>query len=125
MVSSQIDLELDVRATCVAVTDETITVDLEDGRTVVVPTAWYPRLVHATPKERQNYVISPSGIEWPDVEADFSIRGILLGRKSGEGNASFEYWLSHRKKGKRVTVMDFLAKRARERERGKLKKRAA
>ena len=107
---SSIDVldQLDIRATGVTVTDETITVDLEDGRSVSVPTAWYPRLKHATPKERANYEILPFGVEWPDVEADFSIRGILLGHKSGESRECFKYWLDNRKKGRRVTVEEWL-----------------
>jgi hypothetical protein len=105
------ELEEKVRATSVQVTDETITVDLEDGRTISVPTAWYPRLVYATPKERANYEIASFGVSWPDVEADFSIRGILLGRKSGESPECFKFWLDHRKKGRRVTVEQWLRRR--------------
>lgn len=125
MASSNLEHELNVRATGVKVTDQTITVELEDGRSVVVPTAWYPRLLHATPKERRNYEISPFGIEWPDVEADFSIRGLLLGRKSGECNASLDYWLENRKKGKRTTVEEFLKKQSKERQRGRQRRHAA
>ena len=125
MASSNSELELSVRATGVVVTDQTITVDLDDGRSVVVPTAWYPRLSYATRKERLNYEISPFGIEWPDVEADFSIRGILLGRKSGEGSASLSYWLENRKKGKRTTVEEFLSKVSKEKRRGRQKRHAA
>ena len=125
MASSNSDLELNVRATGVVVTDQIITVDLDDGRSVVVPTVWYPRLSYATRKERLNYEISPFGIEWPDVEADFSIRGILLGRKSGEGSASLSYWLENRKKGKRTTVEEFLSKVSKEKRRGRQKRHAA
>jgi len=96
------------RATSVQVTDATISVELEDGRTIVVPTEWYPRLVHATAKERENYEIDGVGVVWPDVEADFSIRGLLLGRMSGESLASFKYWLDARKKGRKATLMDFV-----------------
>lgn len=111
MSSSTVDAELDVRATGVTVTDETITVELDDGRTVSMPTAWCPRLLHATPQERANYEIRPLGIEWPDVEADFSIRGLLLGRKSGESPACFNYWLENRRQGRRVTVEQWLNQR--------------
>ena len=100
-----------VKASSVAVTDETITVDLEDGRTIVVPTKWFPRLLHATSKERTNYEIDSVGVSWPDIEADFSIRGLLLGRKSGESRQSFEFWLNARRKGKKVTVQDFFDSR--------------
>jgi hypothetical protein len=111
MTSSLADDKLEARATDVRVTDETISVELEDGRTIIVPTAWIPRLQHATDEERKNFKIGPWGIEWPDIEADTSIRGLLLGNKSGENPESFKYWLDNRKKGKRVSVMDWLATR--------------
>jgi hypothetical protein len=111
MTSSLADNKLEARATDVRVNDETISVDLEDGRTISVPTVWIPRLQHATDAERKNFTIGPWGIEWPDVEADASIRGLLLGNKSGENPESFKYWLDNRRKGKRVSVMDWLATR--------------
>ena len=107
MVSSVSELETP-QATSVVVTDETVTVDLEDGRTITVPTEWYPRLLHATKAERANYEIDDVGVRWPAVDADFSIRGLLLGRKSGECPESFKFWLDARKKGRKVTLMDFV-----------------
>jgi hypothetical protein len=111
MSSLAAELEQTVMASSVQVTDEQITVDLEDGRTISIPTAWYPRLLNATAKERANYEISSFGVTWPDVEADFSIRGILLGRKSGESPECFKFWLDNRKKGRRVTVEQWLSQR--------------
>ena len=111
------EIDESVRATSVQVTDDTIAVELEDGRTVSVPTSWYPRLLHATPDERANYEIDSVGVTWPDVEADFSIRGILLGRKSGESAESFKFWLDNLKKGRRVTVEQWLELKRRERQR--------
>jgi hypothetical protein len=99
------------RATSVKVTDETISVELEDGRTIVVPTEWFPRLIHATAAERAKYEIDEVGVRWPEVDADFSIRGLLLGRMSGESPASFKYWLDARKKGRKTTLMDFVKSR--------------
>ncbi|HEY8746667.1 MAG TPA: DUF2442 domain-containing protein [Tepidisphaeraceae bacterium] len=107
MSSSTTELET-ARATLVEVTGETITIDLEDGRTVVVPTEWYPRLVHGTSEEWANYEITSVGVMWPDLDADFSIRGVLLGRKSGESPASFKFWLHARRHGKKVTLIDFV-----------------
>ena len=115
MTSLAAELEQIVKALSARVTDATITVELEDGRTISVPTAWYPRLLHATAKERANYEIGEVGIIWPDVEADFSIRGLLLGRKSGESPDCFRFWLDNRKKGKKVTVEQYLAQRRQER----------
>ena len=62
-------------------TDDTISVDLVDGRTIVVPLAWYPRLLDATPGERQNWSISGAGygIHWPDIDEDLSTDGLLRG----------------------------------------------
>jgi hypothetical protein len=109
MSSSATELELGTaRATSVDVRDETITVDLEDGRTIVVPTEWYPRLLHATATERANYEIDGAGVTWPELDADFSIRGLLLGRKSGESPASFKFWLDARRRGKKATLRDFV-----------------
>ena len=65
----------------VHVTDETVSVDLIDGRTIVVPLAWYPRLLEATPEQRQNWRVSGAGysIHWPDVDEDLSAEGLLRG----------------------------------------------
>ena len=111
MSSLATELDETVQATSVVVTDETISVDLVDGRSLSVPTEWYPRLVQATVKERANYEIDEVGIRWPGVEADCSIRGLLLGRKSGESPASFKFWLDARRRGKKVTVERFLKAR--------------
>jgi len=123
--SSVAELERAIRAKSVAVSDEAITVKLEDGRSVSVPTKWYPRLVHATATERANYEIDSYGITWPDVEADFSIRGILLGQKSGESAASLKFWLNHRRKGRKVTVEDYIKSRRTQQSHVKKLKRTA
>jgi hypothetical protein len=115
MSSLAVEIDRAVQATSVRVTDDTITVDLEDGRTISVPTAWYPRLLHATADERARYEIDSVGVMWPDVEADFSIRGILLGRKSGESPECFKFWLDNRKKGRKVTVEEWLELKSRQR----------
>ena len=88
------------RATSVHVTDDTLTVDLSDGRTVAVPSTWYPRLVHATAAERSNWRLigNGSGIHWPDIEEDLSIEGLIVGRPSGESSKSLSRWLEARKK---------------------------
>ncbi|MGM0540192.1 MAG: DUF2442 domain-containing protein [Thermodesulfobacteriota bacterium] len=80
------------------VTDDTLTVDLEDGRTILVPILWYPRLAFGTPAERANFYISGAGhgIYWPDLDEDIGIQGLLLGKRSMESPASFEKWLKQR-----------------------------
>ena len=62
-------------------TDDTLAVDLMDGRTIIVPLAWYPRLLHATAEQRENWKISGGGygIHWPDVDEDLSTEGLLRG----------------------------------------------
>ena len=64
-----------------AFTEDTIAVDLIDGRTIIVPLAWYPRLFNATPEQRRNWRISGAGygIHWPDLDEDLSTEGLLRG----------------------------------------------
>ncbi len=56
-------------------------VDLVDGRTIFVPLAWFPRLLHATPEQRRNWRVAGDGfgIHWPDVDEDLSTEGLLAG----------------------------------------------
>ncbi|MFH0871609.1 MAG: DUF2442 domain-containing protein, partial [bacterium] len=73
------------RAQSVFVTDDSLTVDFTDGRTISVPLAWYPRLMHGTPQERNNWQLigGGEGIHWRDLDEDLSVVGLLLGRPSG------------------------------------------
>jgi hypothetical protein len=86
------------KAVRVSVSDDTLTVDLEDGRTISVPIVWYPRLAYATPKERNNFEIAGAGygIHWPDLDEDIGVDGLLQGKKSLESPASFSRWLAGR-----------------------------
>jgi hypothetical protein len=61
--------------------DDTLRVDLLDGRSIIVPLAWYPRLLHATPSQRGNWQIAGGGfgIHWPDIDEDLSVEGLLRG----------------------------------------------
>jgi hypothetical protein len=61
--------------------DDTFSVDLADGRTITVPYAWYPRLLHATPQQRMNWKTAGGGygIHWPDIDEDVSTEGLLRG----------------------------------------------
>lgn len=65
----------------VRIDEDTLTVDLVDGRILSTPLAWYPRLLHATAEQRNNFVISGAGfgIHWPDVDEDLSVQGMLAG----------------------------------------------
>jgi len=87
------------RLVSVTVTDDTLSGDLDDGRTIAVPLGWYPRLAHGTSAERANFRISGAGygIHWPDLDEDIGVEGLLLGKKSTESPASFERWLERRR----------------------------
>lgn len=97
MSSSTVERQI-VSATTVLISDDTLTVELSDGRTIAVPLAWYPRLVHATPQERNSWRLigGGSGIHWPDVDEDISVGNLLAGQPSGESQASFKKWLAER-----------------------------
>ena len=97
MSSSAIELR-PPRALSVVVTDDSLTVDLVDGRTVSVPVSWYPRLSHASSSERDNWRLigQGEGIHWPDLDEDISVEGLLSGRASGESQSSLKRWLASR-----------------------------
>ncbi len=87
------------RALGVNVTEDALAVDLADGRTMVVPLAWYPRLLHGRRRERSHWRLigGGAGIHWPDLDEDISIEGLLSGRPSGESQRSLKRWLDARK----------------------------
>jgi hypothetical protein len=74
----------------VTVTQDTLSVELSDGRTIAVPLAWFPRLLHATPKERNNWRLigRGHGLHWEDLDEDISVEGLLA--------PSFKKWLERR-----------------------------
>lgn len=82
------------------VTGDALNVNLSDGRSIIAPLAWFPRLVHATPKERKNWRLigRGQGIHWEDIDEDISVEGLLAGRRSGESQQSFKKWLDARAK---------------------------
>jgi len=80
------------------INDDTLTIDLIDGRTISVPLAWYPRLLHSTPKERNNwrFIGDKEGIHWNDLDEDVSVENLLSGKPSGESQRSLKRWLDKR-----------------------------
>jgi hypothetical protein len=76
-----LDTGADERVADLQFSDDELRVTLMDGRTISVPLAWYPRLLHATKKQRRNWRISAGGygIHWPDVDEDLSTEGLLRG----------------------------------------------
>jgi hypothetical protein len=89
-------------ATGVTVTEDTLTVDLSDGRSISAPLAWYPRLLHASIEERGRWRLigQGHGIHWPDVDEDISVENLLAGRASAESHYSFKAWLLQRSGGR-------------------------
>ncbi len=77
----------------------TLSVDLADGRTITVPLAWYPRLLHGTARERSNFQLGRNGIHWPDLNEDIPVDGLLNGEKSAESLKSIQRWMDLRAKG--------------------------
>jgi uncharacterized protein DUF2442 len=88
-----------VRVRDVTVGEDTLSVDLTDGRTLTVPTAGYPRLCHATPEERRNWRLigGGEGIHWPDLDEDISMENLQAGEPSGESRGSLQRWLAARR----------------------------
>lgn len=99
MSSSAVDLSAAV-AVRVAVTDDVLAVDLVDGRSVTAPLAWYPRLSHATPAERNEWRLIGGGlgIHWPAVDEDISVENLLAGKPSAESRRSLQRWLAGRQR---------------------------
>jgi hypothetical protein len=91
-------LTAEAKAQNIIVTDDTLAVDLMDGRTISVPLAWYPRLLHGTPEERGNwrFIGDKEGIHWPELDEDISVENLLKGQPSGESQSSFKRWLECR-----------------------------
>ena len=97
MNTSAIEIHVPI-AQHVTVTEDTLTVDLADGRTISVPLGWYPRLLYATQEERNNWRLigKGEGIHWHDLDEDISVENLLNGKPSAESQRSFKRWLSER-----------------------------
>ena len=82
----------------VSLTNDTLSVDLSDGRSISVPIAWFPRLLHSTEQELNNwrFIGKGQGIHWEDIDEDISVEGLLAGKPSGESQESFKKWLAKR-----------------------------
>jgi hypothetical protein len=80
------DRNMSERVRDVSITDGKLSVDLADGRTIITPLTWYPRLMSATITQRNNWRIVGAGfgIHWPDVDEDLSVDGMLRGAPSAE-----------------------------------------
>jgi uncharacterized protein DUF2442 len=87
-------------ATHVEVSEDTLSVELADGRTIAAPLAWYPRLAHASAEERRVWRLlgGGRGIHWPALDEDISVANLLAGQPSAESQRSFKKWLAGRAK---------------------------
>jgi hypothetical protein len=94
--------ERPAQATDVSINEDELAVELLDGRTIIVPLIWYPRLLHGTAKERKSWrlVGQGEGIHWPDLDEDISVRNLLAGQPSGESQRSYKRWLESRSQKK-------------------------
>lgn len=92
----------------VTVAEDTLRVELSGGRTISVPLAWYPRLVHASQEERDAWELigEGQGIRWEDLDEDLSVEGLIAGRPSGESQRSLKKWLEARRGGRSVALSD-------------------
>ena len=86
----------------ISISEDTLTADLSDGRTISVPLNWYPRLLHGTPEERANWRLigQGEGIHWPDLDEDISVENLIYGQPSGESQKLFQKWQESRNKSK-------------------------
>jgi len=107
MSSSAVETQ-EARAQSIKVTDEALSADLVDGRTIVVPLTWFPRLKSGSLEERTNFEIIGDGryIHWPDLDEDLTVAGLLEGRPSGESPESVRRWLDSRKPAKRTLAAE-------------------
>lgn len=89
-------LDTETLATQINITDEKLVIELADGRSLIIPLSWYPRLLNASHKERQNWQLLGDGyaIEWIDLDEHIGIEGLLAGKRSGESQKSFQKWLN-------------------------------
>lgn len=98
MTISRVEMEVPF-AEAVSVTDDRLTVELSDGRVIVVPLSWFPRLLHATAEERDQWRLigRGEGIHWERLDEDISVEGLLAGRRSSESQTSLRRWLEQRR----------------------------
>lgn len=89
-----LNIERDVFAVNVNFSEDSLTVGLDDGRTISAPLAWYPRLLHGTDLERRQFefIGQGEGIHWSELDEDISVEGLLAGRRSAESAESLARW---------------------------------
>ncbi len=95
---STLIVERETLAESVGFTEDSMVLYLDDGRSITVPLAWYPRLSAGTEAERSNYELigDGEGVHWPELDEDISVEGIIAGRASAESSDSLARWLDRR-----------------------------
>jgi hypothetical protein len=98
MNSSEVETR-EALATHVEIDQDTLSVELADGRMIAAPVVWYPRLAHGSPEERRIWRLlgGGRGIHWPALDEDISVVNLLAGQPSSESQGSFKKWLEARK----------------------------
>ncbi len=83
----------------VTVSEDSLTIELTDGRSISAPIVWYPGLLHGTAAERSHYELTGdgAGVHWPDLDEDISAENLIRGCPSGESQQSFARWLETRR----------------------------
>jgi hypothetical protein len=91
-------LEEDPLAIEISFNEDHMIIELADGRSLTIPLEWYPRLMHGTKEERENWQLLGEGyaIGWPDLDEHIGVEGLLAGRRSGENEKSIQKWLASR-----------------------------
>ena len=107
-VTQKVDRRCQPKPGDITVTEDTLRVELSDGRTISVPLVWYPRLVHAAQDERNAWELigEGQGIRWAALDEDLSVVGLIAGRPSGESQPSLKRWLEARRAGRSVELPD-------------------
>ena len=82
----------------VSLDDDALATVLSDGRTISVPLAWYPRLLHGRPEERNDWrlIARGEGIHWPVLDEDICVESLIRGKPSSESATSLRRWLAQR-----------------------------
>jgi len=88
------------RAVDIVMCEAEFLVKLDDGNSIHVPCDWFPRLLHAAPEEREDWMLIDDGrgIHWEKVDEDISVPGLVAGRRSDESEISLAKWLADRSK---------------------------
>ena len=86
--------------------EDSLSVDLTDGRSISVPLSWFPRLLSGTVSERNNwrFIGQGEGFHWEDLDEDISVESLIVGRPSRESQKSLQKWLKQRQEQDSVKI---------------------